>query len=120
MVQEVGWKIKVFIDGGIRHGTDVLKALSLRARAVFVGQPIVWGLACKVRKRVGMYIYNDISLIKGEEGAYKVLSLLKGELRHAMILSGCVNITDVHTSPNLVVHKTYYTYPKAKLWMIIY
>ena len=54
-------------------------------------------------------------LIKGEEGAYEVLSLLKEELRHAMVLSGCANITDVHTSPNLVVHKTHYTYPKAKL-----
>ena len=47
----------------------------MRARAVFVGQPIVWGLACKVRERVGVYIYNDISLIKGEEGAYEALSL---------------------------------------------
>ena len=93
----------------------MLKALSLGARAVFVGRPILWGLACKVRKRVGIYIYNDISFIKGEEGAYEVLSLLKEELRHAMVLSGCVNITDVHTSPNLVVHKTHYTYPKAKL-----
>ena len=92
------------------------------ARAVFVGRPILWGLACKVRKRVSVYIYiyNDISLIKGEEGAYEVLSLLKEELRHAMVLSGCANITDVHSSPNLVVHKTYYTYPKAKLWMINY
>ena len=39
---------EVYLDGGIRQGTDVLKALALGARAVFVGRPIVWGLACKV------------------------------------------------------------------------
>ena len=40
--------MEVYVDGGIRKGTDVLKALALGARAVFVGRPVIWGLACKV------------------------------------------------------------------------
>ena len=45
-----GTKVEVYMDGGIRYGTDVLKALALGARAVFVGRPILYGLAYKVRK----------------------------------------------------------------------
>ena len=41
-------KMEVYLDGGVRKGTDVLKALALGARAVFVGRPVLWGLACKV------------------------------------------------------------------------
>ena len=40
--------MEVYLDGGVRKGTDVLKALALGARAVFVGRPVIWGLACKV------------------------------------------------------------------------
>jgi (S)-2-hydroxy-acid oxidase len=41
-------KVEVFLDGGVRKGTDVLKALALGAKAVFVGRPIIWGLAFQV------------------------------------------------------------------------
>lgn len=41
-------KVEVFLDGGVRKGTDVLKALALGAKAVFVGRPIIWGLAAQV------------------------------------------------------------------------
>ena len=41
-------KLEVYLDGGVRKGTDVLKALALGARAVFVGRPVLWGLAYKV------------------------------------------------------------------------
>lgn len=43
--------MEVFLDGGVRTGTDVLKALALGAKAVFVGRPILWALACEVRHR---------------------------------------------------------------------
>ena len=51
MVEAVrGSNIEVYLDGGIRKGTDVLKALALGARAVFIGRPVIWGLAYDVSK----------------------------------------------------------------------
>ena len=41
-------KVEVFMDGGVRQGTDVLKALAMGAKAVFVGRPVLWGLVYKV------------------------------------------------------------------------
>ena len=41
-------RVEVYMDGGVRHGTDVLKALAMGARAVFIGRPVLWGLAYKV------------------------------------------------------------------------
>ena len=49
MVAAVKGKVEVYLDGGIRTGNDVLKALALGAKCVFVGRPILWGLAYKVR-----------------------------------------------------------------------
>ena len=43
-----GSKVEVYLDGGVRRGTDVLKALALGARAVFIGRPAIWGLAYDV------------------------------------------------------------------------
>ena len=49
IVDAVCGKCEVYLDGGVRRGTDVLKALALGARAVFIGRPVLWGLAYKVR-----------------------------------------------------------------------
>lgn len=51
IVEAVGGRAEIYLDGGVRTGTDVLKALALGARAVFVGRPILWGLACEVRQK---------------------------------------------------------------------
>ncbi|XP_034966009.1 2-Hydroxyacid oxidase 1 [Zootoca vivipara] len=75
IMEAVGGKVEVFLDGGVRKGTDVLKALALGARAVFVGRPVIWGLA-----------------YKGEEGVKEVLKILKEEFQLAMALSGCQNV----------------------------
>jgi len=48
-VDTVQGRIEVYVDGGIRTGSDVLKALALGAKCVFIGRPVVWGLAYKVR-----------------------------------------------------------------------
>ena len=71
VVDEVGGEIDVIVDGGIRRGTDVLKALALGARAVMVGRPILWGLAAG-----------------GQAGAQKVLELLLAEFDNALALAG--------------------------------
>ena len=71
-------KVKLFIDGGIRRGTDIIKALALGADAVLIGRPILWGLA-----------------VGGEQGALKVIDILKEELELAMTLCGFSSITEV-------------------------
>ena len=48
-------KVEVFMDGGVRQGTDVLKALAMGAKAVFVGRPVLWGLVYKVGGLVPSY-----------------------------------------------------------------
>jgi 4-hydroxymandelate oxidase len=65
-------RIPLLVDGGIRRGTDVIKALALGAAAVAVGRPVVWGLAAD-----------------GEEGVARVLALLRTELTNALTLCGC-------------------------------
>lgn len=80
-------RIELYLDGGVRRGTDVLKALALGARAVLVGRPLLWGLA-----------------VGGEEGATKMLAMLRQEIDLAMALAGCASIADV--SPDLVVRET--------------
>ncbi|XP_070566189.1 2-Hydroxyacid oxidase 2-like isoform X1 [Ptychodera flava] len=78
IVDAVGDKLEVYVDGGIRTGTDVLKALALGARAVFIGRPVLYGLACN-----------------GEEGVKEVLKILRDELSRAMALTGCCRLVDI-------------------------
>nr|XP_054925445.1 2-Hydroxyacid oxidase 2-like [Dermacentor andersoni] len=77
------------MDGGVRSGADVAKALSLGARAVFVGRPVLWGLA-----------YN------GKRGVDKVLSLLQDEFVRTIQLLGCPNSNDLST--DYVVREDHY------------
>jgi 4-hydroxymandelate oxidase len=81
VVEAVGDSCEVYVDGGIRRGSDVLKALALGARAVLVGRPILWGLA-----------------VNGEQGATHVLEILRRELDEAMLLGGCTTLADIDGS----------------------
>lgn len=72
VVRAIGDRSEVYVDGGIRSGTHALVALGLGARAVFVGRPVLWGLAAA-----------------GAEGVAGVLELLRHELIRAMQLAGC-------------------------------
>jgi isopentenyl diphosphate isomerase/L-lactate dehydrogenase-like FMN-dependent dehydrogenase len=72
VVEAVAERGEVFMDGGVRRGTDVLVALALGARGVLVGRPLLWGLA-----------------VGGEEGARRVLEILRNELELALALCGC-------------------------------
>ncbi|USP78347.1 hypothetical protein yc1106_05621 [Curvularia clavata] len=71
-------KIPVHVDGGVRHGTDVFKALALGADFVWVGRPVLWGLA-----------------YKGQEGVELALRLLRDEFRLCMGLAGVVRVEDI-------------------------
>jgi 4-hydroxymandelate oxidase len=81
VVEAVSGRCEVYLDGGVRRGTDVLKALALGARAVFVGRPVLWGLA-----------------VAGADGAQHVLELLRGELELAMMLAGRPTLESVDAS----------------------
>jgi len=81
VVDAVGGRTPVFMDGGIRRGTDVLKALALGARAVLIGRAYLWGLAAD-----------------GEAGVSAVLSLLRDELHLAMALAGRPTIASIDRS----------------------
>ncbi|XP_061892403.1 hydroxyacid oxidase 1 [Entelurus aequoreus] len=81
VVGAVQGRCDVYLDGGVRRGTDVIKALALGAKAVFIGRPVLWGLACE-----------------GEQGVIQVLQLLKDELTLAMALAGCRSLSEVSRS----------------------
>jgi 4-hydroxymandelate oxidase len=83
VVEAVGDAAEVLVDGGVRRGSDVLKALALGARAVLLGRPILWGLA-----------------VDGEAGGRRVLELLRAELDISMAIAGCRTVADV--TPDLV------------------
>ncbi len=78
VVDVAGDLCEIYVDGGIRRGSDVLKAVALGARAVLVGRPVLWGLSAA-----------------GEQGATRVLEILRRELDEAMLLCGCAKLSDI-------------------------
>jgi isopentenyl diphosphate isomerase/L-lactate dehydrogenase-like FMN-dependent dehydrogenase len=83
VVEAVGDSAEVYVDGGIRRGTDVVKALALGARAVLLGRPPLWGLA-----------------VNGAEGVRAVLEHIHDETVRAMQLCGAANLAAL--TPDLV------------------
>lgn len=79
VVEAVGGKIPIHVDGGIRHGTDVFKALALGADFCWVGRPALWGLA-----------------YKGQAGVELMIKLLSDEVSLTMALAGTVNVKDIN------------------------
>jgi len=80
----VAGRVPVLVDGGVRRGTDVFKALALGARAVLIGRAYLWGLAAD-----------------GEAGVSRVLEMLRAELELTMALAGCpavAAITPAHVA----------------------
>jgi 4-hydroxymandelate oxidase len=78
VVEAVDGRAEVYVDGGIRRGTDVIKAIALGARAVLLGRPVLWGLA-----------------VDGEVGVGRVLELVRQEIDLAMALAGARNVTEL-------------------------
>lgn len=81
VVDAVAGRIPVMLDSGIRRGTDVLMALALGAKAVFIGRPYVYGLA-----------------VGGAKGVERVISILRDELERAMALTGRRSIAEIDAS----------------------
>ncbi|GLJ53760.1 hypothetical protein SUGI_1147160 [Cryptomeria japonica] len=72
-------QVPVFLDGGVRRGTDIFKALALGASGVFIGRPVVFALAAE-----------------GEAGVKKVLQMLRDEFELTMSLAGCCSVKDIN------------------------
>lgn len=83
VVDAVGGRAEVYVDGGIRRGADVLGALALGARAVMVGRPVLWGLA-----------------VDGEAGVTGVLENVRAEFARVMAFCGAANVGEI--TPDLV------------------
>ena len=81
VVEAVAGEAEVYLDGGVRRGSDILKALALGARACLVGRPLVYGLAAG-----------------GEAGAQRAVQILAAELRTAMGLAGCPSVAELDRS----------------------
>ncbi|MGA8261342.1 MAG: alpha-hydroxy-acid oxidizing protein [Arenicellales bacterium] len=77
-VARAGYEVELLVDGGIRRGSDVFKALGLGADAVLIGRPVLWGLA-----------------VNGQGGVTQVLNLLNEELALTMKLAGCAHLGDI-------------------------
>lgn len=81
VIEAAAGRAEVYLDGGVRRGTDCLKALALGARAVLIGRPILWGLA-----------------LDGADGVARVLRMLRHELEEAMVLTGRPTIASIDRS----------------------
>jgi isopentenyl diphosphate isomerase/L-lactate dehydrogenase-like FMN-dependent dehydrogenase len=79
VVDAVDGRVEVLLDGGVRRGADVLKALALGARAVLIGRAMLWGLA-----------------VDGEAGVKHVLELFRSEIELGLALLGCTSPADVN------------------------
>jgi 4-hydroxymandelate oxidase len=84
VVEAVGGRVPVLLDGGVRRGSDVVIALALAAAAVGIGRPALWGL-----------------VVNGEAGVGRILDLLATETELAMALAGAASVADL--TPDLVV-----------------
>lgn len=78
VVEAVDGRVDIFLDGGVRRGTDVLKAVARGAKAVLLGRPVLWGLATG-----------------GAEGVRAVLDIIRDELDTAMALCGVSTIDEI-------------------------
>ncbi|RZC45416.1 hypothetical protein C5167_038367 [Papaver somniferum] len=81
VVKAAQGRVPVFLDGGVRRGTDVFKALALGASGIFIGRPVVFSLAAE-----------------GEAGVRKVLQMLRDEFELTMALSGCRSLKEISRS----------------------
>ena len=93
-MKAVNGRCEIYLDGGVSHGTDVLKARALGAKMVFIGRPIIWGLT-----------------VAGEDGVKTILNIIKTELDSVMALTGKFHCL-LSTFQNLF-SLLYYSFPET-------
>lgn len=93
IVEAVGSKLVVMMDGGIRNGTDVFKAIALGAKLVLLGRPILYGLA-----------------VNGQRGVEDIFNILKSELDIAMAIAGVSRVSEINH--DYVVNESFYKLSK--------
>ena len=91
VVTAVRGRIPVFIDSGVRRGTDIVKALALGASGACIGRPYVWGLS-----------------VAGQQGVEHVIQMLRNEFALAMALCGCTKVEDIKRE--MVIRDVYAPY----------
>jgi isopentenyl diphosphate isomerase/L-lactate dehydrogenase-like FMN-dependent dehydrogenase len=79
IAEAVGGRAEIYLDGGVRRGTDALKAIGLGATGVFIGRPAIFALA-----------------VAGDAGVRRALALLEAELRTDMALLGVTSVADLN------------------------
>lgn len=89
VVKAVGDRVVVMLDGGIRQGTDIFKALALGSKLVFIGRPAIWGLS-----------------VDGQRGVENVIKILRKEFDITMTLMGCTKVSDI--TKDMVAHERTY------------
>jgi isopentenyl diphosphate isomerase/L-lactate dehydrogenase-like FMN-dependent dehydrogenase len=85
VAEAVGGEVEVLLDGGVRRGSDVVKALALGARAVMIGRPYLWGLAAD-----------------GQAGVENVLDILRTGIDSALLGLGRASVHDLAPSDLLI------------------
>jgi isopentenyl diphosphate isomerase/L-lactate dehydrogenase-like FMN-dependent dehydrogenase len=80
-VEAAGGRAEILVDGGVRRGTDVVKAVGLGARACLIGRPYAWALAAG-----------------GQSGVSRLLDIFQTEIELAMAFSGCATIGDIDST----------------------
>ena len=89
IVARIGDRAEVYLDGGIRRGTDVITALCLGAKGVFIGRPYLYGLAAR-----------------GEAGVEAVLEIFRAEIERALVLMGCAGVERLDRSWLIATRET--------------
>ena len=97
-VRATGSQVEIYFDGGVRRGTDILKAIALGAQAVFLGRAILWGLGAG-----------------GQKGVERILAILTEEFKEAMYLCGCQTIEDIRQKGKSLLYRPDELYTSPKL-----
>jgi isopentenyl diphosphate isomerase/L-lactate dehydrogenase-like FMN-dependent dehydrogenase len=100
VAEAVAGRAEVYLDGGIRRGSDVFKALALGARAVLIGRPVFWGLA-----------------VEGEQGVVSVLEMLRDELDATMGMCGRATVASIDRDCLVTVSPLLSLFPQSPAFL---